>query len=600
MTEFYNEHDCDCHVHQHKDPIEELQMFVANYYTSLLTKLRNHINDTSAGHVTAEEKDYWNNKADKIALRDLEEMLVNLKNKVNNIEDTITSNLKQWIKNKKYVTNEDMTSYVAQQINKIVAGEVSLNGYAKESWVLEQIAKITSPGGTLDLSKYALKTDLDALKSSLNNLSTKVTNIENKITNIENGGAGKDYAITNVSVTGNTLTITQNNMGSKSATLPSSGGSTVIEGLTEDQVKQMLAKAKTLIITKNGSSYKSYNPFSSSTDITIDLVSGGGSGGSGDKETARYQAFFQNTSNYDEGPAVPETGKGPTDYDSSDERSKWITDAKNPNKGQYTWMTFAYLSNDVYGSWTTPVRITGKDGEAGTDSTDKEQIYKTTAEEEVPSKPASKNVDDDVPDGWSDNPKGVSPEAPCEWTCVRTKNSETNTWSDWSNPVLWSHYGYNGTDGDGVEYIFWAGNSEQSYPTSEPNSWYTNEESKNDGEDSNGSYTEGDDSTPYSNTKYYNKREYIKEGSGWKDDPIDLSTSDYGPGSRQYVSIRKKRGDTGDSPEDENSYWHEYSSPALWSYYAQDGDAGEGVTLNLDNNTMAVPLNGSEGNMLFE
>ena len=43
MTEFYNEHDCDCHIHPHKDPIEDLQMFVANYYTSLLTKLRNHI-----------------------------------------------------------------------------------------------------------------------------------------------------------------------------------------------------------------------------------------------------------------------------------------------------------------------------------------------------------------------------------------------------------------------------------------------------------------------------------------------------------------------------------------------------------------------------
>ena len=119
MTEFYNEHDCDCHIHPHKDPIEDLKMFVANYYTSLLTKLRNHINDSNAGHLTAEEKDYWNNKADKIALRDLEEMFVNLKNKVNNIEDTILSNLKQWIKNKKYVTEDDMISYVTNQINKI-------------------------------------------------------------------------------------------------------------------------------------------------------------------------------------------------------------------------------------------------------------------------------------------------------------------------------------------------------------------------------------------------------------------------------------------------------------------------------------------------
>lgn len=277
MTEFYNEHDCDCHIHPHKDPIEDLRMFVANYYTSLLTKLRNHINDSNAGHLTAEEKDYWNNKADKIALRDLEEMFVNLKNKVNNIEDTILSNLKQWIKNKKYVTEDEMISYVTNQINKIVAGDINLTGYAKESWVLEQIRKMTNPGGELDLSKYALKTDLNALIARIASLEVKVANIENKINNIEN--------------------------------------------------------------------------------------SGGGAGG--DDSNKYYQAFFQNKNSNTVAPAIPETGKGPNDYQSTGERSKWVTNATNPNKGYYTWMTFAFVSNGVYGSWTNPVCITGKDGEAG-------------------------------------------------------------------------------------------------------------------------------------------------------------------------------------------------------------------------------------------
>lgn len=290
MTEFYNEHDCDCHIHSHKDPIDDLRMFVANYYTSLLTKLRNHINDSHAGHVTAEEKDYWNNKADKIALRDLEEMFVNLKNKVSNIEDTIISNLKQWIKNKKYVTEDDMISYVTNQINKIVAGDINLTGYAKESWVLEQIRKMTNPGGELDLSKYALKTDLDALVARIASLEVKVANIENKITNIENGGGGKNYEITNVTVTGQTLTITQNNMGSKSVVLPSGSGSTT-GGVTKSEVQSMLSNAKTLIITKNGESFKSYNPFNSPNDITIDLVNNGGGSG-GDDSNKYYQAFF--------------------------------------------------------------------------------------------------------------------------------------------------------------------------------------------------------------------------------------------------------------------------------------------------------------------
>lgn len=600
MTEFYNEHDCDCHIHPHKDPIEDLQMFVANYYTSLLTKLRNHINDSNAGHLTAEEKDYWNNKADKIALRDLEEMFVNLKNKVNNIEDTILSNLKQWIKNKKYVTEDDMISYVTNQINKIVAGDVNLTGYAKESWVLEQIRKMTNPGGELDLSKYALKTDLNALIARIASLEVKVSNIENKINNIENSGGGKNYEITNVTVTGQTLTITQNNMGSKSVTLPSSGGSTT-SGITESEVQSMLSNAKTLIVTKNGESFKSYNPFNSPNDITIDLVTNGGGEG-GDDSNKYYQAFFQNKNSNTVAPAIPETGKGPSEYPSTDERSKWVPNATNPNKGYYTWMTFAFVSNGVYGSWTNPVCITGKDGEAGTDITGKEQIYKTAGEGETVSKPDNNpDINDYVPSGWTDNPQGVSATVPCEWTCVRIKNTETNKWGDWTQPVLWSHYGHNGTDGDGVEYIFWAGTSEQAYPASEPNSWYNDEQSKNNEYDSTGQYSEEDNSDEYYNSKYYNKREFIKADTGWQDNPIDLSTSNYGPGSKQYVSIRKRRNDSNEqSSEAKDAYWHQYSEPALWSYYAQDGDAGKGVSLNLDNGTMAVSLNSDGTNQTFD
>ena len=55
--------------------------------------------------------------------------------------------------------------------------------------------------------------------------------------------------------------------------------------------------------------------------------------------------------------------------------------------------------------------------------------------------------------------------------------------------------------------------------------------------------------------------------------------------------MRRKYGDNGGS-----SYWHKYSAPALWSNYAQNGDAGKGILLNLDNGTMAVSLNSDETN----
>lgn len=580
---------CDCEHDKHGDPIQELWRFTANYYTSLLNKLKNHINNDNV-HVTKEEKDAWNNKASKDSINDLEEVVKQIKSKLDNIEPSLLNDIKAWVESKKYVTHDELVSYVADYINKIISGDIELTGYAKESWVLEQIEKLTAPGGELDLSKYALKSDI-------NDLITRISSLESRVSDIENNGVGKNYEITNVSVTGSTLTITQNNMGSKSVVLPSGGGGSTTPGLTEDDVNAMLSNAKTFIINKNGEPYKSYNPFSSSEDITIDIVGSGG--GSGEDDNKYYQAFFQNKNSNTIAPAIPDTGKGPSDYSSTDEKSKWSTNAENPSKGYYTWMTFAFVSNGVYGSWINPVCITGEDGEAGTDITDKEQIYKLAGEDENVEKPTQniKDQDDFVPrdEGWTDNPSGVSATVPCEWTCIRTKNTETNKWGDWTKPVLWSHYGHNGTDGDGVEYIYWAGHNDQAYPASHPNDWYTNEQSKANEFRDGGSYSEEDGSDGYYNSKYYNKREFILAGTGWSDNPADLSSSYYGPGSRQYVSMRRKYGDN-----DGSSYWHKYSAPTLWSNYAQNGDAGKGVSLNLDNGTMAVSLNSDETNQLFD
>lgn len=589
MINIVKKHDCVCDHDKHNDPIQELWLFTTNYYTSLLCKLKNHINNDDT-HVTKEEKDTWNNKASEESVKDLEDVVKSIKSKLDNIEQSLLKDVKAWVESKKYITYDELVSYVKNYINKIISGEIDLTGYAKESWVLEQIEKITAPGGELDLSKYALKSDI-------NDLITRISSLESKVSDIENNGVGKNYEITNVSVTGSTLTITQNNMGSKSVVLPSGGGGSTTPGLTEDDVNTMLLNAKTLIITKNGEPSKSYNPFNSPEDITIDLVGSGG--GSGEDNNKYYQAFFQNKNSNIVAPRIPDTGMGPSSYPSNDERAKWSTNAKNPVDGYYTWMTFAFVSNGVYGSWINAVCITGKDGEAGTDITDKEQIYKLAGEDENVEKPTQniKDQDDFVPkdEGWTDSPSGVSATVPCEWTCIRTKNTETNKWSDWSKPVLWSHYGHNGTDGEGVEYIYWAGYNDQAYPASYPNTWYTDIQSKANEFRDGGSYSEEDGSDGYYNSKYYNKREFILAGTGWSDSPADLLSSYYGPGSRQYVSMRRKYGDNGGS-----SYWHKYSAPVLWSNYAQNGDAGKGVLLNLDNGTMAVSLNSDETNQLFD
>lgn len=560
------DHECAC---QHNGHLEAAQQ-----YSSILSKVMSKNADSE--YVSKEDKDNWNNKADKDLVDLIKVMVEKHEERLDDLEDGLDEKIRLILYDLGF-------------------GDNLLAKYATIEYVNDLIAKIKND--EIDLSKYALKSDLDSIKNDIQN---KIDKLTNEITNIKING-GKDYSIESMTYDGEYLVLKQNNGGQFTVHIESGKNPDTSGFVTKSQLASELTKYaeinKLKKIRVKGNVYSLYGD-----GDTIDIPTGGGGGGDHDDSNKYQQAFFQNKNSNTVAPAVPETGKGPSDYQPTDERSKWSINSTNPNKGYYTWMTFAFISNGVYGSWTSPVCITGKDGEAGTDIAEKEQIYKTAGEGEIVQKPSNnENVDDYVPEGWTDNPQGVSATVPCEWTCIRTKNTSTGKWNNWEGPILWAHYGHNGTDGDGVEYIYWAGTSEQAYPASEPNSWYNDEQSKNNEYDSNGQYSEEDHSDEYYNSKYYNKREFIKAGTGWKDEPIDLSSSGYGPGSKQYVSIRKRRNDSDNqSSEAKDAYWHQYSEPALWSYYAQDGDAGRGVSLNLDNGTMAVSLNNNGTNQMFD
>ena len=562
------DHECACRHNGHLE--------AAQQYSSILSKVMSKNADSE--YVSKEDKNNWNNKADKDLVDLIKVMVEKHEERLDDLEDGLDEKIRLILYDLGF-------------------GDNLLAKYATIEYVNDLIAKIKND--EIDLSKYALKSDLDSIKNDIQN---KIDKLTTEITNIKING-GKDYSIESMTYDGEYLVLRQKNGGQFTVSIASGKNPDTSDFVTKSQLASELTKYakinKLKKIRVKGNVYSLYGD-----GDTIDIPTGEGSGGGGDHDDSNkyQQAFFQNKNSNTVAPAVPETGKGPSDYQPTDERSKWVINSTNPNKGYYTWMTFAFISNGVYGSWTSPVCITGKDGEAGTDIAEKEQIYKTAGEGETVQKPANnENVDDYVPEGWTDNPQGVSSTVPCEWTCIRTKNTSTGKWNDWEGPILWAHYGHNGTDGDGVEYIFWAGTSEQAYPASEPNSWYNDEQSKNNEYDSNGQYSEEDHSDEYYNSKYYNKREFIKAGTGWKDEPIDLSASGYGPGSKQYVSIRKRRNDSNNqSSEAKDAYWHQYSEPALWSYYAQDGDAGRGVSLNLDNGTMAVSLNNDGTNQMFD
>ena len=230
----------------------------------------------------------------------------------------------------------------------------------------------------------------------------------------------------------------------------------------------------------------------------------------------------------------------------------------------FVWMATRWVSGDGnVSNWQGPWRISGANGKAGIDGDEFEYIYTRTIQEEKQQCPALTNSqsDDYVPTGWTDDPQGVTENMRFEWMAFRkkhhTESNPTGTWSEFVGPVLWSAYGRTGTDGAGVEYIFYVGTD---YPvgTQDPTTW--------------------------TNDPGFGADEYIRANSGWTDNPVNLDNPAYGQGYKQWVSIRKYK----------NEVWGSYSVPSLWAYYPKDGDAGIGIVADLDNDMMAVPTT-SEG-----
>ena len=200
-------------------------------------------------------------------------------------------------------------------------------------------------------------------------------------------------------------------------------------------------------------------------------------------------------------------------------QSVWSLKPPTPTSGKFVYMSQAMLNarTNTFEAWSTPIRITGLNGENGADGTDIEFIYLRNTGD-TPSKPASVNKDDYVPRGWTDSPSGITATYQYEWVCVRTKPSGSGTWSAFSTPVIWAKWGDKGTDGDGMEYIFQRTEVETAPSTPlvfSPNAGFV--------------------------------------PSGWTDEPSGVS-AEY---PFEWVSIRKKT----------NGVWGGFSEPTLWNNY---------------------------------
>lgn len=200
-------------------------------------------------------------------------------------------------------------------------------------------------------------------------------------------------------------------------------------------------------------------------------------------------------------------------------QSVWSLKPPTPTSGKFVYMSQAMLNarTNTFGTWSTPIRITGLNGENGADGTDIEFIYLRNTGD-TPSKPASKDKDDYVPSGWTDSPSGITATYQYEWVCVRTKPSGSGTWSAFSTPVIWAKWGDKGTDGDGTEYVF-----KRTEVETAPDAILVS------------SATDG----------------YVP--TGWTDEPSGVSA--YYP--FEWVSVRHKT----------NGKWGTFSKPTLWNNY---------------------------------
>lgn len=208
-----------------------------------------------------------------------------------------------------------------------------------------------------------------------------------------------------------------------------------------------------------------------------------------------------------------------TDPTSLIKQSVWSLKPPTPTNGKFVYMSQAMLnaSTNTFGTWSTPIRITGLNGENGADGTDIEFIYLRNTGD-TPSEPASVNKDDYVPSGWTDSPSGITATYQYEWVCVRTKPSGSGTWSAFSTPVIWAKWGDKGTDGDGMEYIFQRTEVE---------------------------------TAPSTPLIFLPNAGFVP--SGWTDEPSGVS-ADY---PFEWVSMRKKT----------NGVWGGFSEPTLWNNY---------------------------------
>ena len=419
------------------------------------------------------------------------------------------------------------------------------------------------------------------------------------------GGSGNTInGFVDVSISGNILTFTRQDGTTKQITLPSSGTGS---GMSEAEVKHLIGQILEGVLDSVIPEYikgSDHNYFIRLSDLanytTVDDVAAMIRDAMTGQNVDYYRVFtlYQRTNSPTTAPAKPVVGVWEWNTAANvdaialkpNNSSAWSNHPENATTSTpYLWMTsatYSYLTKSEVGQdpWETPICLTAEPGEDGADGDSVEFIYILCTDAEfnnikntTPVAEHGDNRPDDLPvyttpsgNGWTDHPSGISETYQIEAVSIRTKDN--GTWSSYSNPTIWSMWGEDGIDGDGVEYIFAVAAENETAVDPQTGKRELNasffrgqsaldilplsDQDIEDYEDAGGNY-QIPDWCPDGTIKHGVQMRDLN----WTDNP-----SDVGPDQPyEFVAIRKKKLD----PVSGQMKWGPFSTPALWGFWGQ-------------------------------
>lgn len=314
-----------------KNPIGELDFKIDKCYSSIYSRLCHHIDD-SVSHISQEERDEWNGKANNSALLDLQ-------NQLNEVAGDGDNSIKK-----------EILIEVSRQIAGAIT-DLNIEDYAKKKYVDDAISNIDFDQyitNTKADSTYLKKADYIKLDPTSYYTKAEVQKI------IEDSTIGKDYPIQSFTIEDNKLLLTQKNGGQFKVNLSGIGSGV---GVDTDHVQEQLSNyIKKNTLSKLVINDQTYS-LESGRDIKIPT-----SGTSSSIDATKYgynKSYFKKHQSNSVAPSKPSANRPPEDG------SGWVEDAPNQEAGYYIWMTQVFINgNGQYGEYTNPICLTGTAGES--------------------------------------------------------------------------------------------------------------------------------------------------------------------------------------------------------------------------------------------